>query len=84
MAQITDNLMKKRLQQIIFMAGPTFKLSHHKKGFSSLIFGNLRFRSPSPYFTTLLSFLRDRELYGRSSGPQFQDKNNIKGCERVY
>ena len=35
MTQITDNLMKNRLQHVILMGCPTFKLSHHKKGFSS-------------------------------------------------
>ena len=35
MTQITDNLMKKRLQQVTFLRCPTFKLSHNNKGFSS-------------------------------------------------
>ena len=35
MAQITDDLMKKWQRQVIFLEGPTIKLSRHKKGFSS-------------------------------------------------
>ena len=35
MAQITHNLVKKRLRQVIFIGCPTFNLSHHKKGLSA-------------------------------------------------
>ena len=35
MAQVTNNLKKEKLRQVIFMDCSTFKLSHHKKGFSS-------------------------------------------------
>ena len=35
MTQITDILMKKRLQQVIFMGFPAFELIHHNKGFFS-------------------------------------------------
>ena len=35
MAQTTENLMKKKLRQVIFMDCSTFKLSHHINSFSS-------------------------------------------------
>ena len=41
MTQITEKLMKIKLRQVIFMGCPTFKLSYHRKGFSSNSFSEI-------------------------------------------